>query len=81
MTKETTYRMEVIDEPEEGTRSVLSSNTPGPTIKGNGPRTYQCGTCGRTLVRRVNTMQIVDIVFNCGTCGSFNEIPTAHQGH
>ena len=79
MTEETTYRMKVIDEPEAGTRTVFIFATLGPAIKSGGPRTYQCGTCGKTLIHQVNAMQFVNIVFKCGKCGGFNEIPTAHQ--
>jgi predicted RNA-binding Zn-ribbon protein involved in translation (DUF1610 family) len=81
MVEETKYHMKVIPEPAEGSRSVLFTNSPGPIMEGAGPRTYQCGTCGKTLIKRIRAMQVVDIVFKCGKCGSFNEIPTAHQGH
>ena len=60
--------------------SVLGA-APGATMKGGGPRSYQCGTCGKTLVKGVGAMQIVNIVFKCNKCDGFNEIPTAHQGH
>ena len=81
MVEETKYHMKVIPEPEEGSRSVLFSDSLEPIIEGAGPRTYQCGTCGETLIKRIRVMQVVHIVFKCAECGSFNEIPTAHQGH
>ena len=81
MVEETKYHMKVIPEPANGSRSVLLSDSPGPIIEGAGPRTYQCGTCGKTLIKRIRTMQVVDVVFKCGKCGSFNDIPIAHQGH
>ncbi len=81
MAKKATYRMKVIPEPKEGTRTVFICAAPGATMKGDGPRSYQCGTCGKTLVKGVGAMQIVNIVFKCEKCDGFNEIPTAHQGH
>ena len=79
MDEKTTYRLQVIAEPGEGTRTVFTFATLGPAFKSGGPRTYQCGTCGKTLIHQVNAMQFLNIVFKCGKCGGFNEIRTAHQ--
>ncbi len=79
MTKETAYRMNAITEPEEGTRSIFICDTTVTTFKGTGPSSYQCGTCGKTLIQGARTERFADVVFKCGDCGGFNEIPTAHQ--
>ncbi|MCH9025498.1 MAG: hypothetical protein IIA05_00075 [Proteobacteria bacterium] len=79
MTKETTYRLKVIDEPEAGTRSIFICDAPVATFMGTGPRSYQCGTCGKTLIQGARIERFANVVFKCGKCGGFNEIPTAHQ--
>lgn len=71
-------KMKLIPEPSPGTRTVLVKTTAGPFMKGDGPRSYRCGTCNATLLRNVGHDQIQHIVFKC-LCGAFNEIPRADQ--
>ncbi len=71
--------MKIIDEPEAGTRSIFICGAPGSTFKGTGPKNYQCGTCGETLIEGARTERFANVVFRCGWCGEYNEIPTAHQ--
>ena len=79
MDEKTIYRMEVISEPEAGTRSIFICDTAVATFKGTGPRSYQCGGCGKTLIEGATTARFANVVFKCGNCGEYNEIPTAHQ--
>ncbi len=79
MDEKTIYRMEVISEPEPGTRSIFICDTTVTTFIGTGPRSYQCGICGETLIEGARTERFANVVFKCGDCGGFNEIPTAHQ--
>ena len=79
MDEKTTHRMNVITEPEKGTRSIFICDTPVTTFKGTGPRNYQCGGCGKTLIEGARTERFANVVFRCGWCGEYNEIPTAHQ--
>ncbi len=79
MDEKTTYRMNAITEREEGTRSIFICGAPGSTFKGTGPRSYQCGGCGKTLIEGATTARFANVVFKCGNCGEYNEIPTAHQ--
>ena len=81
MAQKSTYRMKVIPEPEEGTRTVFICAAPGVSFEGTGTRNYQCGTCGKMLIRKIRLMQIIGAVYQCGKCDAYNEIPTAHQGH
>lgn len=75
------YKMTVIPEPEEGTRTVLWNNSAGPIFEGDGPRTYQCGKCGKTLAKTIHPMQITGAIIKCGQCDVCNMIPIGHQSH
>jgi hypothetical protein len=74
-----TRRMKVIPEPKPNTRSVIAPTFKGPAIKGEGPHSYTCGSCGLTLLKNVECKQVQDIVVRCHECQSFNEIPASHH--
>lgn len=78
MPEKTTRRMRVIPEPKRG-RTILKPEKL-PAFKGNGRLSYVCGSCGSTIYRNLQYGQVQDLVIRC-TCGSFNEIPTAHHAH
>lgn len=72
-------QMEVIPEPAPKTASVLvltsanmASNTPYSVMTGGGDTDYICGGCRTTLAARVNRGQVVNLVFKCLRCGSYN---------
>lgn len=69
-------RLEVIPEPQKGTATVIRHGPTGPQImmKGNGDTNYVCGTCGSTILENMQRGQVVNIVFRCFKCGSFNLI-------
>lgn len=68
------YSMEVIPKPEEGTAAVLKFNKKGKfaIIKGNGSDNYLCGACGNIICQNVNRGQIINLVFVCPNCDSYN---------
>lgn len=72
--------LRVIPEPELGTRTVLVSDAPGTVhIKGQATgHDYVCGACGAVLLEGVERGQVEDIVFQCTTCGAFNDMTTMH---
>ncbi len=69
-------QMEVIPEPDKGTASVLVPSSGGPQImlRGDGDDTYICGCCGESIYENVQRGQIVNLVFKCFNCGSFNRV-------
>lgn len=73
--------MEVTPEPEKDTTAVLVlsspchvSTTPFAIIKGGGDTDYVCGACRAILASQVNRGQLVNLVFKCINCGSFNVV-------
>ena len=69
-----TKKAKVIPEPAPGTRSVLVITGQFAAIQGDGDQSYVCGSCGFVFVKDVNRGQIINMVFKCPTCDSFNEI-------
>lgn len=68
--------MEVIPEPKQGTAAVLASGKKGKIalITGHGNDNYLCGTCNNVICEKVIRGQIVNLVFKCPNCDSFNII-------
>ena len=74
-------QMEVIPEPAKGTAAVLVltipnyvSKTPFAVISGGGETDYVCGACKAVIASRVDRGQVVNLVFKCLSCQSFNVI-------
>jgi len=67
-------QMEVIPEPKLGTASVLVYDKKGRFvfIRGSGDTDYLCGACQSVICEQVERGQVVNIVFKCPNCGSFN---------
>jgi hypothetical protein len=71
----------VIDEPEEGTRSVLMPTDDfgeGPIIRGEGSLSFSCGECGRILLENVRAGQFGEVVVCCPSCASYNDTIHGH---
>lgn len=69
-------QMDVIPAPEHGTASVLVPGPDGPQVmlKGTAEDTYICGCCVKPICENVQRGQIVNLVFKCFSCGSYNRI-------
>jgi len=74
-------QMEVIPKPAKDTAAVIRLTSPNFILKdpylimrgsGKGSTDYVCGCCRVTLVSSFNRGQIVNIVFECANCGSYN---------
>ncbi len=74
-------RMTVITESAAEGRSIfVATFNEGPLVRGHGKLSYQCGTCGKTLLSRIEYKAFRDLVFKCH-CGSHNEIPKTHHSN
>ena len=69
-------QMEVIPEPKKGTAAVLAPGTNGPQVmfKGQADVTYSCGCCGKPICENIQRGQLINLVFKCFNCGSYNRI-------
>ncbi len=69
-----TIQMTVIPEPKPGEASVLVYDKKGQyaMIRGEGDTNYVCGTCANVICERVVQGMIINLVFKCPHCGSFN---------
>ena len=68
------YSMKVIPKPEEGTAAVLNSPQKGkvPIFKDIASDNYLCGACRNIICQNVNRGQLINLVFICPKCGSYN---------
>lgn len=68
--------MKVIPQPEEGTRSILTSDN-APVIRGKGEGkgtlSLACGSCGAILVENVHPETVRYIVILCPDCRKYND--------
>lgn len=67
-------KAKVIKEPEKGTRTILHLMGVGPVITGAGDLDILCGDCNSILVKGIVPNQIQNMVIQCPTCKSFNDI-------
>lgn len=69
-------QMDPIPEPAKGTASVLIPGPSGPQVmfKGVGEDTYICGACEEPICENVQRGQMVNLVFKCYKCGSYNRV-------
>ena len=70
----TNLQMDVIPEPKAGSASVLALAKTGEfaIMRGVGETNYLCGTCQNVICEGMERGQIIEIVFKCPSCGSFN---------
>jgi predicted RNA-binding Zn-ribbon protein involved in translation (DUF1610 family) len=45
-----------------------------PYMAGKGALNYNCGQCGQLMLKSIRRIQIVDAVYKCPKCGSFNRV-------
>lgn len=76
MNERAQIQMEVVPEPEPGEASVLTLGKSGrhPIIRGDGDVDYLCGACRNVICEGVWRGQIINLVFKCPDCSSFNLI-------
>jgi DNA-directed RNA polymerase subunit RPC12/RpoP len=72
-------RMTVIPKPDDQEQSIVDATFAGPVIKGFGPMTYVCGSCGTPLLQQVEFEQVQGVVVRCGNCREFNQTPLTHD--
>lgn len=70
------YQMDVIAEPKHGTASVLIPSASGPQVMFSSVAedSYICGGCNEIICKNVQRGQIINLVFKCFKCGSFNRL-------
>ena len=71
----TDIKLEIIPEPEVGTRAVLKIDKISAIIVGTGSNNYICGNCDFVLAEKINEGQFNDIVLRCPSCSSYNNMP------
>lgn len=69
----TTLRLKVVKDPDPAQVTIATMNTFGPFAKGVGPNNYLCGSCGKTLLKKVKPGEFYRIVIVCRKCGANNE--------
>ena len=69
-------QMEVIPEPKKGAASVFVPGPDGPQVmlKGDGDNTYICGCCSKPICENISRGQVINLVFKCFNCASYNGI-------
>jgi len=75
----TTMKMQEVAKPAEGERTVIVLKHQGHGIVGVGEFTYLCGGCEHEILKDVEYKQVQNIVFCCGRCGAYSEIPASHH--
>jgi hypothetical protein len=68
------FIMQVIPEPKPGTASVLIFAKKGKFtfIKSQGSDNYLCGACENVICENVDRGNIINLVFRCPNCDSYN---------
>jgi len=72
MTK--TIKLNVISKPSEGSRTIFTTHDDDSLVKGIELETYTCGNCEFVIAENIVPNTYTDIVFQCPSCKSYNEI-------
>ncbi|WP_148687714.1 hypothetical protein [Candidatus Nitrosocosmicus hydrocola] len=72
MTK--TIKLNVISKPSEGSRTIFTTHDDDSLVKGIELDTYTCGNCEFVIAENIVPNTYTDIVFQCPSCKSYNEI-------
>ncbi|MGD9534568.1 MAG: hypothetical protein AB7V56_12470 [Candidatus Nitrosocosmicus sp.] len=72
MTKK--VKLNVISPPAEGSRIIFATHDKDSLVKGIELETYTCGNCEFVLAENIIPNTYNDIVFQCPSCKSYNEI-------
>lgn len=72
MTKK--VKLNVISPPAEGSRTIFTTHDKDLLVKGIELETYTCGNCEFVLAENIIPDTYNNIVFQCPSCRSYNEI-------
>lgn len=72
MTKK--VKLNVISPPAKGSRTIFTTHDKDLLVKGIELETYTCGNCEFVLAENIIPNTYNDIVFQCPSCKSYNEI-------
>lgn len=67
-------KLQVIPPPDEGTRTVFRTHDKDALVKGIELESLVCGNCEFVLVENVLAYNQGDVVLQCPSCKSYNEI-------
>lgn len=72
--------MEKVDNPDPSKNTILAfTETPG--IRSQGDTDYSCAGCGKTMFRRVDYKQVLNVICKCPHCGTHSRIPAVHHSN
>ncbi len=60
----------------EDTRTIFTTHDKDALVKGIELESYTCGNCGFVLAENVMVNTYREIILQCPSCKSYNEIPT-----
>jgi phage FluMu protein Com len=67
-------KLNIIPTPQEGLRTIFSTHDKDSLVKGIELETYTCGNCEFVLAENIIPNTYNDIVFQCPSCKSYNEV-------
>ena len=68
-------KLKAIPQPIEGSRTIFAIHDMDSLVKGIELETYSCGNCEFVLAENIIPNTYNNIVFQCPSCKSYNEIP------
>ena len=69
-----TIKLKVIPQPAKGSRTLFTTHDKDALVKGIELETYICEKCEFVLAENIVPNTYTDIVFQCPSCKSYNEI-------
>ena len=67
-------KLNIIPEPAEGSRTIFATHDNDSLVKGIELETYTCGNCEFVLAENIIANTYNDIIFQCPSCKSYNEM-------
>ncbi|MDQ2684829.1 MAG: hypothetical protein M3Y25_03170 [Thermoproteota archaeon] len=67
-------KLNVISQPHEVSRTIFTTDDNDSLVKGIELETYTCGNCEFVLAENIIPNTYKDIVFQCPSCKSYNEL-------
>jgi predicted RNA-binding Zn-ribbon protein involved in translation (DUF1610 family) len=74
-----TFKMIVLNDRPSGGKLFSKDNLPeskkmDPYVSGKGALNYNCGKCDHLMLKSIRRIQIIDAIYKCPKCGSFNRV-------